>query len=257
MIITIGNFKGGVGKTTTTLLFSYLLSEKGYKVLAVDLDPQSNLTKNINKTYNKELVANKNIFSALLSNQDTENSIQSLSENLDIIAGSWDMVYFEREAHKKYYQKDHPKLLKVALSAIKDDYDFILLDTPPSTGILMENALLATDYVIIVTQTDDTDYDSTKNFYEYLVDRNNDESHNFQLLGVLPYLVGRSATDEAIFEEYKNVFETELFTNYIRTSARVKTWNRKGITENQGHDKVTLAMYNDIVEEALERVGVK
>lgn len=257
MIITFANFKGGVGKTTTTALFSYLLAKKGYKVLTVDLDPQGNLTKTLARTYQKELLSTKNIFNSLFSEEATISDIQSLSNNLDIITGSWDMVYFEREADKKYYRKDHHRLLNAMLSEVNDVYDFILLDTPPTTGVLMDNAISATNYVVIVTQTDEMDYDSTKNFYEYLVDRSQEESHNFELLGVLPYLVGNSATDRAVFEEYKKVFEVELFSNYIRSSDRVKTWNRKGITENQGHDKVTLSMYDDIVEEALERLGVK
>lgn len=255
MIITFGNFKGGVGKTTTTALFSFILSEiENKKVLCIDTDPQSNLTESLSLTFKKNLQDEKNIFNALFSNNDVTNNIQSLSDNLDILSGSWDMVNFETEATNIYYKEDFINILKYKLASIKERYDFILIDTAPTTNIVMDNVVMATDQVVITTQTVPLAYESTQKFYDYLLDRYSNEDYNFNLLGVLPYLVGKSATDREMLKEYKIVFEEELFNNSIRSSDRVKTWSRNGITTNMPYDKVTIDMYAKVVEEALQRI---
>ena len=91
--------------------------------------------------------------------------------------------------------------------------------------------------------------------HDYLLDRFNSDLYNFELLGVLPYLVGKSATDRDMLAKYKEVFEKELFTNNIRHSDRVKSWSNHGITTDEPYDQVTLKMYREVVVEALKRLG--
>ena len=74
------------------------------------------------------------------------------------------------------------------------------------------------------------------------------------MLGILPYLVGNSATDKRLLKNYKEVFKHNLFENTIRQSDRVKTWFDFGITTDEAHDKKTLSMYEDIVDEALNKM---
>lgn len=255
MIITFANFKGGVGKTTTTALFSYLLS-KNYKVLAIDTDPQCNLTETLLLTYHKEddINVEKNIYQSLFSNNGIEDNIQNLTLGLDILPGSWDMINFEEKANEIYYKKSHKDILKEALAKIKDLYDFILIDTAPTTSLIMDNVIMATDRVVITTQTLKMAYASTKKYYNYLLDRYKNSNYSFELLGVLPYLVGKSATDKRTLDKYSEIFEEELFLNSIKQSDRVKTWSDFGITEDQPHDKSTLEMYQRVVDEALKRL---
>ena len=256
MIITFANFKGGVGKTTTTALFSYLLSNN-YKVLAIDTDPQCNLTETLVLTYHKEdeLIEEKNIYNALFTDEGIRNNIQSLNENLDLLAGSWDMINFELEANRQYYKEAQLNILKKYLYNIKDDYDFVLIDTAPTTSLIMDNVIMATDRVIITTQTLKMAYASTQKYYNYLLDRYRNPNYNFELLGVLPYLVGRSATDKKTLLNYQDIFEDELFENSIKQSDRVKSWSDFGITNDQPYDKMTLEMYQNVVNEALSRLG--
>lgn len=257
MIITIGNYKGGVGKTTTSKMIAYLLSERhDKKTLVVDTDPQTNLTTLLFKTYQKENDRNKNIYEAVFD-KDTRNNIQTLSRKLDIISGSWNMDKFEAEARKVFYADKISYVLEDMILQIKDDYDFIIIDTAPRTNLVMENVLMLTDYVLIPTQTVPLAFESTLMFYDYLLEYYLSDETHFSLLGVLPYLVGRSITDIELLKEYKKEFEEELFSSQIRSSDRVKTWSRYGITTDQPYDKVTLEMYDEVIKEILERIERK
>src|SRR5699024_3299697 len=134
-----------MGKTTATALFTYLLASDNKKVLCIDTDPQANLTETLELTFKKNLDLEKNIFNGLFSNNDISNYIQSLSDNLDILAGSWDMVNFEKEADNLYYKSDFHKIIQFNLKEIRNNYDYILIDTAPATNIVMDNVILATD----------------------------------------------------------------------------------------------------------------
>lgn len=256
MIITFGNFKGGVGKTTTTILFAYLLADKGYKVLAIDTDPQESLSNDLLKTYNFDINAEKNVYNALLSDEDNSfvTHIQPVAENLDLLSGSWDMVKFDVEINKLYLQEALPYVLSRKLKAVEDEYDYILIDMHPATNITMENAIMASDHILVPTQTTETAYTSTQKFYDFLYSRSILDEYKFNFLGILPYLVGRGSADQYALAEYIEVFEDDLFKNHIRNSDRVKTWSRTGITADNPHDQATLSMYDKVVEEAIERM---
>ena len=119
MIVTFGNFKGGVGKTTATTLFTYLLS-KQYKVLAIDTDPQANLTESIARSYKYEFEPDLNIYNALFSDEPITNHTQTVHDNLGVLSGTWDMVNFELTAPNFYYKKDYKRILKLSIEDIKN-----------------------------------------------------------------------------------------------------------------------------------------
>lgn len=143
-IFTITNQKGGAGKTTTVDALMAGLYEKGFKVLAVDLDPQCNLTFSMNADSSKE-----NILDVMTGNSKTADSIQKLRTG-DLIPGTANLAAAEsilNQTGKEYR-------LKESLAEVKDSYDYILIDTPPALGILTINALTACDSVIIPAQAD-------------------------------------------------------------------------------------------------------
>lgn len=253
-VISFGNFKGGVGKTTSALLFGYVLSEfKNKKVLLIDTDPQTNLTELIELTFKKEINYNNNIYTASFNSGSFANSVQKINENLDIISGSWDMLSFEDEAKNKYKKSGLSTIFRNKLDSIKDQYDYILFDTAPTTNLVTDNVIFSSDYVLITTQTLPSAFKSTKKYYQYLESLSH-VSDDFELLGVIPYLVGKSATDKEYLAKYHEFFKDDLFKSVIRLSDRVKTWSGSGVTNDQPHDKNTLKMYIDIVEEALSKI---
>lgn len=260
MNISFGNFKGGVGKTTTTSLFGYVLSQiKGYKVLVVDTDQQGDLTDEIENTFQVNLDREKDLFNACFIDEDTRNQIQEVTPGLDILAGSTEMRNFSERIRSLYSRKDekpfHRLVLRETLKEVGDSYDFVLLDTNPAIDLLTENVLSASDYLLIPTKSLARDSEDTKIFYNYLVDES--EKSSFQLLGIVAHLVEDSATDRKIIESYKESFGDEMFINIVKNSAVVKRWSYGGITLDKPYDQRTMDMYENVVDEALEYLAEK
>ena len=139
-IITVANHKGGVGKTTTTASVGSILASKGYKVLLIDLDPQANLTVSLLKQE-----PDNSIYYALTGKEESL-PIVCLTENLSIVPSSLQLATAEMELTAAISRE---RILDRLLSPIKDGYDFILIDCPPSLGLLNLNAFTASTEIII------------------------------------------------------------------------------------------------------------
>lgn len=142
-IVAIANQKGGVGKTTTTHALIAGLAGKGYRVLGVDLDPQGNLSDACGaENYNTVTV-----YELMRQDADIEKVIQHMESGYDIIPANIMLAGAEQEL--SYTGKEHR--LKEALEPVFNWYDFILIDTPPSLGILTVNAFTAASDVVVPT----------------------------------------------------------------------------------------------------------
>ncbi len=139
-VISVSNQKGGVGKTTTTGAVAAGFKLKGYRVLCVDLDPQSNLSF----SSGAETEDCPTIYEILKGEAKTSFSIQKMP-SFDIISSNILLSGIELE----FTQTGREYLLKEALNTIKDKYDYIFIDTPPALSILTVNAFTASDYIII------------------------------------------------------------------------------------------------------------
>ena len=145
-IIAIANQKGGVGKTTTAINLGGCLGVLEYKTLIVDADPQANATSGTG--FDPKSV--KNIYDCLVNDRPAQEAILETSNpNLFILPSHVDLVGAELEMIN---MPNREYLLKSALAQIKDDYDFILIDCPPSLGLITVNALVAADAVMIPVQ---------------------------------------------------------------------------------------------------------
>ena len=144
-VFTVTNQKGGVGKTTTALILSEGLSRKGYRVLTIDSDPQGNLsyTTGIEK-------GESALYSLFKGTIKTDEAIRKTDIGFDLISGGKELSRVELE----FTETGREYLLKEIIDPIKEEYDYIIIDTPPTLSLLTVNALTAADSVIIPMSTD-------------------------------------------------------------------------------------------------------
>lgn len=147
--IVITNQKGGVGKTTTAINISTYLANSGKKVLLVDLDPQGNSTSGLG--IDKEKIENC-LYDILINEKNIHDiKIESQIPNLDIVPASVVLAAAEVELVQELSRETK---LRVALDKVKNNYDFIIIDCPPSLGLLTVNGLVAADHLIIPVQSE-------------------------------------------------------------------------------------------------------
>lgn len=146
-IIAVANQKGGVGKTTTAINLSSCLAEKGKKVLAVDMDPQGNMTSGLG--VDKNSVENT-IYDLIIGESGIEEVLRkNIMKNLDIIPANIDLSAAEIELIDV---KDKEYIVRNVIKDIKDNYDYIIIDCPPSLSMLTINAMTTATSVLVPIQ---------------------------------------------------------------------------------------------------------
>ncbi|MEM0515341.1 ParA family protein [Pseudoalteromonas sp. YIC-827] len=151
---TVANQKGGVGKTTTSVALAGLLAEQGKRVLLIDTDPHASLTYYFGIDSERIEVSAYDVFSRGREMQ-REEILQALCpsavENIDILPATMAIATLDRSMGT---QSGMGLILKKVLAKISDDYDYAILDCPPVLGVLMVNALAASDHVLVPVQTE-------------------------------------------------------------------------------------------------------
>lgn len=146
-VIAIANQKGGVGKTTTAVNLSSCLAYKGKKVVIIDIDPQGNTTSGLG--IDKKTIG-KSIYEVIINDEDIENALmKTVVDNLYICPSNIQLVGAEVELVSVISRETR---IKAAIENIRQKYDFILIDCPPSLGLLTLNALTAADTILVPIQ---------------------------------------------------------------------------------------------------------
>lgn len=256
-VITIGNFKGGVGKTTVSTLLAYIASERyNKKILLVDFDPQGNATQIMKRTY-PDALEEKISFIEALKTGNLSDSMINLSNNLSLLPADSSLanlsdIIAKTDIVKKRY------ILKSVIDQIKLEYkfDYIFIDVPPTINSdFTNNAVYASDYIVMVFQTQQSAYESSLSFVNFLRDRKIESKLPFELVGAIPVLIKRNGKiDEQILKISKETFSNALFENQIYQRERIKKFGAEGIKDVDTHDKRVLHMLDEIYKELVERI---
>lgn len=186
MIISFGNIKGGVGKTTTAVL-AHLLTNSTYdkKILCIDFSPQGDLSSILLNTHGYTGDKSPTISDVLFNDIEVVDAIHLLTANLHLLSGDWELINFNENASLKYNEIYQQSILKSVLNNIKNDYDFVLIDTSSDMGLISENVLTASDGVIINSRLLHLDLISTIKYAEILKEKNQSVDYHFKILGTL------------------------------------------------------------------------
>lgn len=260
-VITFGNFKGGTGKTTNAVMTAYALSKMGYKVLLVDKDPQANATTLLYRTYedlNKvEQVGHEKYLFDGVKSRNIKDCIISITDNLDLVPTTPAFSFYPKELPKMFKkERDQVAYFDKLLEQVKGGYDFVFVDVPPTISLFTDAAIYASDYVMIIMQTQEPSLQGAEVFVEYMQQMLNDYNINLDIIGILPVILKHdSKIDAATLINAATVFgEENLFTTHIRMMERLKRYCITGITEVDHHDKKVLEVYTNVAKELLQRM---
>ncbi|WP_056953633.1 ParA family protein [Limosilactobacillus ingluviei] len=287
--ILYGNMKGGVGKTTNSVMTAYQLAKLGYKTLVCDLDPQANATQLLRRTYglqqSTDLQIGKTMMVAL-TEENIKPAIVNIMDNLYLLPSSEDFKNYPDFLEMKFMldkekiesgdsttlqsEMSKVKEQRIAyfsqqLAKVRDEYDFIIIDVPPTLSVFTDSAIYATDYVIIVLQTQQRSLDGAETFFEYLQQMYNDYANiDFDILGVLAVLLKNNVgLDNQILQDAEADFgKYMLFNQIIRHMERLKRYDRTGIAERgltkyDMHDTRLHYIYNKLTKEIVARLKDK
>ena len=216
-IISVTNQKGGVGKTTSCVNLASYVADSGKKVLLIDIDPQGNACSSVGVEVKK---GENSVYEVLLGEIDiTEAIYPSVLKNLEVIPSNVDLSGAEVDL---VYTDNRENVLKTALTKIKDNYDFIFIDCPPSLGLLTVNALTASNTIIIPIQCE---YFALVGLGQLMNTVRLIKKHlnpDIEIEGVLLTMKdNRSNLVAQVSEEIKKYFETKVYDTYIPRNVRL------------------------------------
>lgn len=272
LTITVANSKGGVGKTTIIRYLSYVLANMGFKVLVVDADPQANttktmlLTKNYHSKDDEIFIIDKTMLAGIVE-RNLEQLVVPIIENLYCIPSHIDFKNFPKYLTKLYgdaiegiddnyfeIEKNRISVLKDLLQPIKKDYDFVLIDTPPTMSDFTRNAAYASDYIIMAFQTQSDSLDGVADYITEevtpLVEKFNSKT---EIVGILPNQLSKGSIDQTVVKDAIEQFgKQNLFDNILPFVKRVQSTPRTGLNtdtywDNLAYEEVFVPLAKDFI----------
>lgn len=252
----IGNYKGGSGKTQTAVELSYWLAIKDQRVLAIDLDHQANFFMILGKGK----ASDKRSIPQILIEEDrirpsdiSSCTIDHQGHKIDYIASGLDAGRLEKKL-----PDDTPReyLLKDALMDIQDDYDYIVMDTPPSAELISTCALIACNSILITSQAAVFSAEGVRGLVPVIraVQTRPRMNPDLEFLGILITMYEATRDSRSTLVELKNEFHDKVLEPYIRKSTKVKESNRQCVavqsyapssTSAKDYDKVFKYLFHE------------
>lgn len=224
-IVAVFNQKGGVGKTTTNVNLTASMGKMGKKVLVLDLDPQGNTTSGYGVDKNE---IENTIYEVIIDEFDIRDTIiQTEFENIDLISSTSDLAGCEIEISE---MENREFILKKALDQVKDEYDYIFIDCPPSLGMLTINSLCASNSVLIPIQCEYYALEGVSQLMNTINLVRSRLNPKIEIQGVvLSMFDGRARLSIEVVDEVKKYFKGSVYKTIIPRNVR--------LAEAPGHGK--------------------
>ena len=248
-IIAITNQKGGVGKTTTSVNLSACVAAEGKRTLIVDIDPQGNASSGLGKLDNDAM----SVYDVLINGEKAVDAIRPTGfENLDILSSSIELAGAEIEL---VGMENRETLLKRALNEVREQYDYIFIDCPPSLGLITLNALTASDSVLIPIQCEYYALEGVGQLMNTLQLVRKRLNPALAVEGVvLTMLDGRTNLGIQVVQEVKKYFKGGVFGTVIPRNVRLSEAPSHALPIHLYDPRSTGAQaYKDLSRELIER----
>ncbi|EJM6126775.1 AAA family ATPase [Enterococcus faecalis] len=275
-VISIGNQKGGVGKSSLVRLLPSVLAFSGKKVLLIDMDPQANTTKSMFVTrknyYEDEVVVFKKTLMAGIVEGNLTDLVINVLPNLDFIPSSSDLESFPTFLSKKFGLVDKTDLdfyevkdkayeyFNSLIESLKDNYDYIFFDTPPTVSDYVRAVSYVSDYILIAFQTQSDSLDGAKEFLEdTLIPLVENTRAEFEVVGILPNQMTKNGSiDTSSLNDAYTIFGKEnVFENILPFKKPIQNIPRHGVTlEGYWNSKMYIDTLIPITKELVTRISL-
>lgn len=252
-VICVTNQKGGVGKTTTAVNLSYYLAKDKKKTLLVDFDPQGNATSGLGVEKADKNALGVTMTEVILSAAGMAEAIRPTKyKNFDLAPATPELANAEVEItsmQKKFVR------LRDAVRTVAENYDYIIIDLPPSLSLLTVNGMIASNYLLLPVQTEFYALEGVAQLLESMKLVMKQANPNLKLLGVLATMYDkRTSLSAQVFEEIKKYFKNLTFNTTIPRNVRVAEAPSHGVPVG-AYDKFSKGAkaYKEFTKEVLER----
>ena len=250
-VISFTNKKGGVGKTTTAVNMAAYCADCGKKVLLVDIDSQGNATTGLG--FSKSALK-KSVYNVLVEDEPVSQNILEVVniKNLFLLPANVDLTGAEVDL---VYKRGRERILKEALAKVRDEYDYIFIDCPPSLGLLTINAWVASDSVIIPLQSEYYALEGVSQLMKTITMVKQHLNPNLQIDGIVITMYdGRALISKQITAEIKKFFGAKMYNIIIPRNVRLAEAPSHGVPVMLHDPKcVGARAYKALTEEFLAR----
>ncbi len=253
-IISVSNVKGGVGKTTTAAVLSAGLIARGYKVLMIDSDPQTNLTMCFMP---EPPDGTPSLYHVYAEGKTLDEVKTPIKLNLDLVVGDFELC----NADMQFLKAGRLKMLRKAFKELKSTYDFVVIDTPPNLGILSLNAFLVSDYIIVPMAADSFSLKGVRLLKQTLDEVEEETEKEVSVVGLLLTKYSDRTNVSRLLEKSVNsaaeLLNTKVFESRIRQATVLQESQIAKIDLLEYAPKAPVTTdYQAFIDELLNRIEV-